>query len=88
MKLIREWLAGEKHITDYIEHIYELDTEVLVGYHVNTRYSVRVLYSTRGGCYCERVTNRGGNTKYWILYSRPLADVRAREFFVRILSWT
>ena len=47
MKLIREWLAGEKHITDYIEHVYELDTEVLVGYHVNTRYSVRVLYSTR-----------------------------------------
>lgn len=47
MKLIRELLVGEKHITDYIEHIYELDTEIKVGYHVNTRYSVRVLYSTR-----------------------------------------
>lgn len=45
--LNRELLVGEKHTDDYIEHIYELDTEITVGYPVNTRYSVRVLYSTR-----------------------------------------
>lgn len=42
MGAIRELLFGEKRMMKYDEHIFESGAEIIVGYHGNARYSVRV----------------------------------------------